>query len=167
MQPIASAKSSENQTRRPFHTPFPELTITDPEVISELHAKQEGAERDEYALGALRLGVLALKQARGRSTRMPCDMKGNACSATYRWRCPSTGHTSIARWSGRSRTTSTPRVVGSASGAAASEEGRGTGNTAFPQDHGGGFGDVPTPGTLVGMESPLFKPFRPANPTSS
>lgn len=66
MQPIASAKPTENQA--PETIPYSlslELTITDPEVISEIHAKQEGRERDEYALGALRLGVLALKQARG------------------------------------------------------------------------------------------------------
>jgi len=42
-----------------------ELTVTDAEVITELNAKQEGRERHEYALGALRLGVLALRQARG------------------------------------------------------------------------------------------------------
>ncbi len=48
----------------PFSLPL-ELTVNDPEVISELWAKQEGRERDEYALGALRLGVLALRQARG------------------------------------------------------------------------------------------------------
>jgi hypothetical protein len=48
----------------PFSLPL-ELTVTDPEVITELFAKQEGWERDDYALGALRLGVLALCQARG------------------------------------------------------------------------------------------------------
>jgi hypothetical protein len=42
-----------------------DLTVTDPEVVAELCAKPEGHERDEYALGALRLGVLALRQARG------------------------------------------------------------------------------------------------------
>jgi hypothetical protein len=42
-----------------------ELIVTDPEVISELWAKREGRERDEYALGALRLGILALRQPRG------------------------------------------------------------------------------------------------------
>ena len=42
-----------------------ELVVTDPEVITELWAKPEGRERDEYALGALRLGILALRQARG------------------------------------------------------------------------------------------------------
>jgi hypothetical protein len=41
-----------------------ELVVADPEVITELWAKQEGRERDEYALGALRLGILARRQAR-------------------------------------------------------------------------------------------------------
>jgi hypothetical protein len=41
-----------------------ELVVNDPEVISELWAKPEGRERDEYTLGALRLGILALRQAR-------------------------------------------------------------------------------------------------------
>jgi len=48
----------------PFSLPL-ELTVTDREVIAELFAKQEGHERDDYALGALRLGVFALRQARG------------------------------------------------------------------------------------------------------
>ena len=48
----------------PFSLPL-ELTVNDPEIIAELWAKQEGHERDDYALGALRLGVLAMRQARG------------------------------------------------------------------------------------------------------
>ncbi len=48
----------------PFSLPL-ELMVSDPEVISELCARQEGRERDDYALSALRLGVLALRQARG------------------------------------------------------------------------------------------------------
>jgi hypothetical protein len=42
-----------------------ELTITDAEVIAELCQRLEGRDRDDYALSALRLGILALKQARG------------------------------------------------------------------------------------------------------
>ena len=42
-----------------------ELTVHDPEVIAELCAFAEGEARDEFALQALRLGVLALRQARG------------------------------------------------------------------------------------------------------
>lgn len=41
------------------------LFITDPEVIAELEKIPEGPERERFALGALRLGVLALRQARG------------------------------------------------------------------------------------------------------
>ena len=42
-----------------------ELTVTDAEVIAELWQRPEGRPRDDYALIALRLGVLALKHARG------------------------------------------------------------------------------------------------------
>src|SRR5262245_3237415 len=42
-----------------------ELNVTDQELIRELCAQSEGRARDDYALSALRLGVLALKQARG------------------------------------------------------------------------------------------------------
>ncbi|MEX2287702.1 MAG: hypothetical protein WD648_11475 [Planctomycetaceae bacterium] len=42
-----------------------ELTVRDPVTVVELYAYPEGPERDEFALNALRIGVLALKQARG------------------------------------------------------------------------------------------------------
>jgi hypothetical protein len=42
-----------------------DLTVSDPEVIAELERCASGAERDGYALSGLRLGVLALRQARG------------------------------------------------------------------------------------------------------
>ncbi len=48
----------------PYALPL-ELNVTDQEVIRELCAQPEGRERDEYALAALRLGVLTLRQARG------------------------------------------------------------------------------------------------------
>ncbi|HNY42669.1 MAG TPA: hypothetical protein PKJ41_19865, partial [Bryobacteraceae bacterium] len=41
------------------------LSVTDPEVISELEKSTSGPERERFALSALRLGVLALRQARG------------------------------------------------------------------------------------------------------
>lgn len=41
------------------------LHIADPEVVRELQRRARGAERDEYAVCALRLGVLALRQANG------------------------------------------------------------------------------------------------------
>jgi hypothetical protein len=42
-----------------------ELCVTDPEVAHELVQRIEGRERDEFAGGALRLGVIALRQASG------------------------------------------------------------------------------------------------------
>jgi hypothetical protein len=41
------------------------LHVTDPEVISELEKNPAGPDRERFALSALRLGVLALRQARG------------------------------------------------------------------------------------------------------
>lgn len=43
-----------------------ELTITDPELVAELGAHSEGRARNEFARAALRIGILALKQAQGR-----------------------------------------------------------------------------------------------------
>ncbi|MBI1903651.1 MAG: hypothetical protein HYS13_21320 [Planctomycetia bacterium] len=60
----APAKTASISESLPFSLPL-ELTVKDPDVIAELCARAEGAEREEYALGALRLGVLALRQARG------------------------------------------------------------------------------------------------------
>lgn len=48
----------------PFALPI-ELNVSDPELIHELVAYPEGKPRDDYALCALRIGLLALKQARG------------------------------------------------------------------------------------------------------
>jgi hypothetical protein len=42
-----------------------ELRITDPEVIAELQRIPEGEAREQYALSALRLGVLSLRMASG------------------------------------------------------------------------------------------------------
>ena len=42
------------------------LRITDPELVAELASYPKGRARDGFALSALRIGVLALRQARGR-----------------------------------------------------------------------------------------------------
>ena len=42
-----------------------ELLVKDAETIAELYRHAEGADRDQFALDALRIGVLALRQARG------------------------------------------------------------------------------------------------------
>ena len=59
-----SVTTQDEPETLPFSLPL-DLVVTDPEVVAELIAKEEGRERDDYALGALRLGVLALRQARG------------------------------------------------------------------------------------------------------
>jgi hypothetical protein len=48
----------------PFRLPL-ELTVEDAETIAELWQHPEGEDRDRFALSALRIGVLALRQARG------------------------------------------------------------------------------------------------------
>ncbi|HMO79565.1 MAG TPA: hypothetical protein PKD24_02120 [Pyrinomonadaceae bacterium] len=44
---------------------FLELNVTDPDSVKEVEVRTAGRERDEYALGALRIGLLSLKHARG------------------------------------------------------------------------------------------------------
>lgn len=41
------------------------LTIREPEVVLELNKYEDGTEREQFALSALRIGVLALRQASG------------------------------------------------------------------------------------------------------
>ena len=41
------------------------LVVSDRETVAELIQRSDGRERDEYALAALRIGVLSLKHARG------------------------------------------------------------------------------------------------------
>ncbi len=43
-----------------------ELVVTDHDTVEELHAYASGGQREQFALQALRIGVLALRQARGR-----------------------------------------------------------------------------------------------------
>jgi hypothetical protein len=70
MEPATDIESSSEVTTDVLVHSLPfsleiELVVTDPEVLAELVARKEGRERDEYALAALRIGVLALRQARG------------------------------------------------------------------------------------------------------
>ena len=50
--------------RLPSELPL-SLLVTDRDTIAELCLRREGEPRDDYALEALRIGVLALRQARG------------------------------------------------------------------------------------------------------
>ncbi|HXY35249.1 MAG TPA: hypothetical protein VEI07_13545 [Planctomycetaceae bacterium] len=55
---------ANTQGHLPFGLPL-ELRVDDPDTIRELLTFHEGEPRDRFALNALRIGVLALKQARG------------------------------------------------------------------------------------------------------
>jgi hypothetical protein len=55
---------ADTEGRLPFGLPL-ELTVNDPETIRELLTFHEGEPRERFALNALRIGVLALRQARG------------------------------------------------------------------------------------------------------
>ncbi|MFO1020026.1 MAG: hypothetical protein U0903_04935 [Planctomycetales bacterium] len=53
------------------------LMVSDPEIISELRRRPEGRDRDEFAMSALRLGVLALRQARGQLDAQALKREGD------------------------------------------------------------------------------------------
>ena len=57
-QPIPFLVSSPHAVRV-------DLTVIDPEVVAELERRPEGNERNEFALHALRIGVLSLRHAAG------------------------------------------------------------------------------------------------------
>jgi hypothetical protein len=64
MSTVLPMSVPETHDELPLALPL-ELTVRDPETIAELWSYPEGELRDEFALKALRIGVLALKQARG------------------------------------------------------------------------------------------------------
>lgn len=55
-------KPSDDDNLKPM---ILELLVSDPDSLRELLQKGEGRERDEYALAALRIGLLSLRHARG------------------------------------------------------------------------------------------------------
>ena len=58
------ATAADDDGRLPFGLAL-ELRVDDHDTIRELLAFHEGEPRDRFALNALRIGVLALRQARG------------------------------------------------------------------------------------------------------
>ena len=67
---MAGVFEGADRARRLFDEPpqvlLLELTIEDRDTVDELCAYPAGGEREDFALNALRIGVLALRQARGR-----------------------------------------------------------------------------------------------------
>ncbi|MGH7438290.1 MAG: hypothetical protein ACRENE_21615, partial [Polyangiaceae bacterium] len=62
MEAIARALSPANENA---HSLRIVLTLTDPDVTHEVALRPEGPDRETYACQALRVGVLALRQASG------------------------------------------------------------------------------------------------------
>ncbi|MDJ0785255.1 MAG: hypothetical protein QNK05_00515 [Myxococcota bacterium] len=62
--PLALARSAEPETSA--DALCLRLEVRDPELLEALSARAPGSEREEFALTALRIGVLALRQAAGR-----------------------------------------------------------------------------------------------------
>jgi hypothetical protein len=60
------------------------LDVTDPEVLAELRRHADGPERERYALGALRVGVLALRMANGQVDGTSIREAGSALVAEVR-----------------------------------------------------------------------------------
>ena len=54
-----------------------QLRVTDQEVIQELLQREPGAERDHFATSALRVGVLAFRQASGLIDRSAMRSEGD------------------------------------------------------------------------------------------
>jgi hypothetical protein len=60
------------------------LRVTDPEVVHELELQAEGVARDAYAKHALRIGVLALRQANGSLDATAIQREGERMLAAVR-----------------------------------------------------------------------------------
>ena len=89
--PIESARYATAESETPTSM-FLQLEVDDPETVVALSQHPEGLARDAFALKALRIGVLALGQARGQidaAERVLGPLLGScgACSeppATYK-----------------------------------------------------------------------------------
>lgn len=64
METVAALKDPQALTELPRELRL-SLVVRDPEVITELSKHEEGTPREQFALSALRLGILALRQASG------------------------------------------------------------------------------------------------------
>jgi hypothetical protein len=62
-----------------------ELLVTDADSITELLQHEEGADRDDYALCALQVGLLSLKHARGQIDVESVKREGDCGLSQIRW----------------------------------------------------------------------------------
>jgi len=65
MDPASPPASEQGMKEQPDSVQLI-LNVTDPELVAELLARPEGEPRTAFALSALRIGILTLKQAQGR-----------------------------------------------------------------------------------------------------
>jgi hypothetical protein len=65
MQPTGEVHSKLTTLTRMPSSIILELTVTDADSVKELDLREHPADRHEYALGALRIGLLSLRHARG------------------------------------------------------------------------------------------------------
>jgi hypothetical protein len=79
--PAVSTTFPANHNAQPLHL---ELLVSDPEVAHELAQRREGRERDDFASSALRLGVLALRQASGALDAQTLQREGDRLLASVR-----------------------------------------------------------------------------------
>mgnify|MGYP001300223033 CR=1 FL=1 len=79
--PTVSTTIPANHNAQPLRL---ELLVSDPEVAHELAQRREGRERDDYASSALRLGVLALRQAIGALDAQTLQREGDRLLASVR-----------------------------------------------------------------------------------
>jgi hypothetical protein len=77
--PLLAIAANENSTHLRLA-----LLVTDPEVVHELVQQTEGESRDVYARHALRLGVLALRQASGGLDAQTIQREGERMLGTVR-----------------------------------------------------------------------------------
>jgi hypothetical protein len=78
MQAIAIPPANENASLQLL------LNITDPDVVHEISQRHEGPERDGFAKQALRVGVLAVRQASGALDAQAIQREGDRMLASVR-----------------------------------------------------------------------------------
>ena len=80
-QNTAEARPQVNMHLLPFPYDL-DLMLTDQELVQEILAIHEGSERDDYVRNALKIGILALKQARGQIDGDTVKREGQQLLAT-------------------------------------------------------------------------------------
>jgi hypothetical protein len=81
MNAVSALTAAANENATPFRLV---LCITDPEVAHEIACREDGPERDAFAKQALRIGILALRQASGALDSQTIQREGERMLASLR-----------------------------------------------------------------------------------